>query len=420
MPANQLPEPANLRIFAATFFATFGAEVLPNDTDMLVLLPPELAAHFGKPRLYLTFADELKGEDRPLSPTEDLLAYGSKTFDLMLALLAGRGQKTACSFQPQVPPELEAPFPQLAVTSFTTVYRRFHAFHFRVVYLWAEKEEALLTVLLDEAGKLLPEAWHGLLTGAPLAAPPESLPGPEQETIEGMAERAGEIAHRMLRARAEALQIEIGTRLQKIQARLDSFYRRLIEESVSGDEAKDAAIRAELEADLARKLADEVERHHLQVSLTPISWAEVFAPAGQYTLSLEAGDSSHTLNLRRDLVFGAVETFECATCGAALPELAIQPKATCPLSCWDIGWPVLALAGLPVETPAVPEAGGLKRERYTWRRVPFVNGMTAYVGQAQAGSFFFRPGAALVLADAAGKVLFKRVIGPLDRLRLPG
>lgn len=417
--------PANLRTFAAAFFAAFGAEVFPEGADMLVLLTPELAEHFGKPRLYLTFADELDGEDRSLSPTEDLLAYGSKTFDLMLALLAGRGRKTACSLKPQLPLELETPFPPLAeppapslmVTSAELNHRRFYAFHFRVVYLWAEKEEAALTVLLDEAGKPLPEAWLGLLTGAALTAPP-ALPGQDQAIIEQMAERAGEVAHRLLRARAEALQVEIESRLQKIQARLDSFYRRLMEESASGDEAKDAGIRAELEADLARKLADEVERHQLQVSLTPVSWAEVFAPVGRHALALETGGDRHTLNLRRDLVFGAVEAFECATCGADVIDLITRPDSACPLNRWDVGWPVLAMAGLPVEVSAVPQAGGLKRERYSWRRVFWANGTIAYVGQAQAGWLLFKPGAALLLADTTGKIVFMRVAGLMDRLRL--
>ena len=82
-----------MKSFAEAFFRSFGARIEPQGEEWVVDLPPELAETFGKVRLYLVFS-QAQAEPRQLSPTEDLLVYGSRTFDRMLALLEGRGEAT--------------------------------------------------------------------------------------------------------------------------------------------------------------------------------------------------------------------------------------------------------------------------------------------------------------------------------------
>ena len=78
-----------MKSFAENFFRHFGAQVEPQGDELIVHLLPDLAEVFGKPRLYLVFAE--RGKTRDLSPVEDLLVYGSRTFDRMLTLLQDRG-----------------------------------------------------------------------------------------------------------------------------------------------------------------------------------------------------------------------------------------------------------------------------------------------------------------------------------------
>ena len=92
-----------MRSFAESFFTRFGAATYPLDDELVVDLPPDLAAIFGKARLYLVFADN-QSEPRELSPVEDLLIYGSRTFDQMIGLLAGRGEATQLALPTQVAP----------------------------------------------------------------------------------------------------------------------------------------------------------------------------------------------------------------------------------------------------------------------------------------------------------------------------
>src|SRR6187401_3875787 len=96
-----------MQAFAENFFRYFGAQLLANDHELIVDLPPELVSVFGKNRLYLVLPQG-QGEVRELSPTEDLLVYGSRVFDQMLSLLAGRGEAVHLYFPHQVKLELEA------------------------------------------------------------------------------------------------------------------------------------------------------------------------------------------------------------------------------------------------------------------------------------------------------------------------
>ena len=52
---------SDVRAFAEAFFAHFGARAFPLDDNLVVDLPPDLAAAFGKERLYLVFADDGTG-----------------------------------------------------------------------------------------------------------------------------------------------------------------------------------------------------------------------------------------------------------------------------------------------------------------------------------------------------------------------
>lgn len=281
-----------LRAFAEAFFTQFAATVVETATDELTIdLPPRLADHFGKPRLYLAFPTA-QGAPRELSPHEDLLVYGSRTFDLMLALLDGQGETARLAYPRQVSLTLEtAPGPSLRRPRFAVkelaVERRadwYRLFNFRVTYRSDEKEEAFETVALDAAGQVAPavEALLGQL--APL---PESPPAPAG--ITPPPELAADELRRRVDHRAAELQQQIRARLERVLLRLTGFYQRRIDEIESDRPEQDAQLRAELRQELERKIADELERHQLTVRLTPLSTALALLPRVDYRLGVSAG-----------------------------------------------------------------------------------------------------------------------------------
>ncbi len=382
-----------LRTFAIDFFTHFGADVYPDELDVLVALPPSLADTFGKPRLYLTFADEEAGADRELSPQQDLLSYGSRIFDRMMALLAGRGQQAQFSLPARRPlsllPLLNPAAPPAAQNTIESQFETndvpFFVFHFRASYVWTEKEEALLTVVVDAAGQLRPEKAEFLRNGSlPVA---DDAPGPlDSDALHRMFHCAQTEARRQVEARADALETDIRARLQTIAGRLTGFYRQLVAELE--DDAGAADVRRELERDLQRKMADELERHQLRITLLPVSYAVARLPMAYYRwqLTAQSGQSAQ-LFLQRDLFSGQIEHFRCETCGRELDAIVAAAdappdglcRAACPLRQKSVGWAFWRLVGLPVKSADAPVSAGIRAARYQWRQM-IMPGRTLFVG----------------------------------------
>jgi hypothetical protein len=354
-----------MRAFAEAFFTCFGAHTFPLDDEMVVDLPPDLAAVFGKPRLYLVFAED--DVVRELSPAEDLLVYGSRIFDQMLALLEGRGEATYLHLPAQFPgePTDAPPLPlhncQLVECQSHTADAQFYIYNFRVAYVSDEKREEFVTIVLDVAGLPRPDKT-GMLADGTATVPSYHPSATQPEMLRRWLGRAGEIARQQADARAVELQAAIQPRLQKALLRLTSFYRRMSEEVDTGDSAQDTAARADLERDLARKLADELERHRLRITLTPLSYAIAWVPTAYYQLVLATRHTRHHVALERDLYTGQPEPLPCHHCGETVQRLALCDRAdhlvhpqcldTCPRCGRDIchacGIQPCALCGSPV------------------------------------------------------------------------
>jgi len=370
---------SNLRTFAIDFFSHFGAEVYPDDADVLVVLPPPLAKTFGKPRLYLTFADDDSGAGRELSPEQDLLSFGSRIFDQMVAMLAGRGEQAAMQMPQQQamsllpPPDPRAPAAVRGTleTGIDTKPRPFFVFHFRADYVWTQKEDTLLTVVLDGAGQVRAEktALFRRSPGPHTDPPPEPV---DAAAMRAMFRRAQDEAGRQVEARADALEAGIREQMGAVVRRLTGFYARLLAELDDGDESDE--IRRDLESDLQRKLADELERHRLRVTLSPVSRAVVWLPLAEHRWQVppDSGQSAAQLFLRRDLFSGHVECFRCEACGRELADIAFAPEPrgeTCPVRRPSVAWALLWLVGLPAAPADVPAVSGFPAQQAEWRRV---------------------------------------------------
>lgn len=320
--------------FAEFFFSRFGAQISPGQDELIVDLPPELAAVFGKPRLYLVFPE---GEPRPLSPTEDLLVYGSRTFERMLSLLEGRGEVT-CFGLPALflaQPDGDLPLPlhncRPLETSLQTGTDPFYIINFRAVYSSDEKQEEFITLVLDAAGEPCSAQIAALLQGEALPLPDSPL-AIEPEALRRILDRAGELVYQQVDARAAKLEHDLRPRLQTALLRLVAFYRRLADEVDSGAPEQDAALRAEVQQELVHKIAEELERYRLQATVTPMSCAVILAPVARYHLVLATRYSRHSgLTLKRNLYTGEVEPLPCYNCQEPLDHISLCDRGGHPV-----------------------------------------------------------------------------------------
>ena len=318
-----------MRAFAETFFKHFEAQVYPRDNELVVDLPPDLADIFGKPRLYLVFPVG-DGTMRELSPTEDLLVYGSRTFDQMLALLVERGETA----QLRLPSRFPLPSDGTSVLPLSLHncrllesqahpgHSQFYLFNFRAIYRSTEKQEALLTVVLDAHGEPRPHLVSVLTQADALLSPDQPLPV-ESDALRQMLDRAGEVAHQQANDHAAEMEAAIQPQLEKTLLRLTTYYRRLKDEVDTGDSEQDEAVRADLQQDLTRQIADELERHRLQVTLSPISYALVLIPFAHYHMKLATRHSQQTVDFAQNLYTGQVEDLACHHCQQPLDHLAL-------------------------------------------------------------------------------------------------
>ncbi len=317
-----------MRAFAESFFKHFGAQLQTQGDEWVVDLPPDLAAVFGKPRLYLVFPDSAEAS-ADLSPHEDLLAYGSRTFDRMLGLLSNRGEMTAVNLprRADVTFDGDPPLPlrncrrldqQLTVSDDS-----FYLFNFRAVFLSDEKQERFISLALDTARQPYPEILD-LLTGAEshdfTVNPTPSI---EPALLRRLLAEAETLAHRQIEAETVHLEEAIRARLQKNLLRLTTYYRRLRAEVNTDDPAQADTVRADLEQDLQRKIAEEVERHRLQVTLSPLSYALVSLPLAHCRLTLATPHTQQTVSLSQNLYTGQVEPLLCHHCQQPLDQLAL-------------------------------------------------------------------------------------------------
>ena len=321
-----------MKAFVEAYFKRFGAKVQPHDqfpNELIVDLPPDLAQYFNKPRLYLVFPQP--GGDPPdLSPHEDLVVYGSRTFDEMLALLEGRGEGMVLQLSAQSALEttgdLSFPLPLenclVQAHQVQAKTEQFFIFNFRVIFASDEKQEDFITIILDDGGQPRLELER-LLTSLILSTLPQQPATLDGNLLGYRLSQAEAVARQQLAPRAAKLQTEIQLRLQKPLLRLTTYYRRLTEEINVDDVEQANQIRADLHEDLVRKVAEELERHHLRVTLKPLSFAVVDLPLGYHKATLTTPHTTQDVTVIHNLHTGRLEPIPCHHCQEAIDRLAL-------------------------------------------------------------------------------------------------
>ncbi len=340
---------AELYAFTNSFFALLGGVVKRADrrkySPLMVTLSAELADYFGTETLHLAFqqAEPVQGQA--------LVAHGSPIFDKMISYLE---RKSAVALQ-QLPIRhgageelLHAVRPMNAgIVNLRTQQeiQPLFAFHWRITYRADDKREELFTVILDADGQRIPhpdEVDNGARNGTfPLsidtlladaeAPPPEiddegqPVPAklPPMTHLVRLAEMARKYAVYHADVRSVSHEADILPRLYKTLNRLSTYYQQQIEEVYDSHDLTGEKRQA-LEADLSRKLAEEVENHRLRVQLQLVSYVVFQVPITKAQMTLNDGKQDVTITVERNRYTGLLRRPHCHACGKEVTKVAID------------------------------------------------------------------------------------------------
>lgn len=302
------------RAFAERFLATFALPADDLEGRLHVALPPELAAHFGRETLVWTF--------RPHDPQGELVAYGSRAFEEMLAYLGGHGRLTAVRLPdagspPEQTPEVWAG--ELTGAGEEPATTRYHVFNFQLAFSCDERMERLFTTCLDEEGREQPGVLNWLeADGAAASDVPAMVPSPDlARAAEARALGAAEAWARPMEAAALA-------RLEAVGDRLVQFYEAQMREvpvrrrrGQSDEEAVAEAedLRWQLRRELERKLRDETARHQMRVQVRLVSQAIVEVPGLRRVYRLAGPRGAREIAITHNTYTREALTTPCERCG---------------------------------------------------------------------------------------------------------
>ncbi|MCC6454255.1 MAG: hypothetical protein IT328_04880 [Caldilineaceae bacterium] len=335
----------DLRQFTIDYFAFFNAAVQPLDRrkqgPLEVTLPADLAEHFGKPTLKLGFHQVTPGSEL------ELVAHGSRLFDRMLALLDRRGALTMQALPNRHPSSQElmtAVRPlnaSIAGLKMQEQTRSLYLFNWRITYRADDKREELYAVVLDEQGQRVPLLGETHTNGDGLdieALWQDAQPVPQEQDEEGyllppklppmthlvrLAESARKYAIYHADLRCVTHEAEILPRLYQVLNRITTYYGQQIEEVYESHDPTGEKRRA-LEADLDRKIAEEIENHRLRVQVNLYSYAVIQTPVAVAEINLSDGKRQATLHVARNRYTGSIQRPTCHACDRETTTVALD------------------------------------------------------------------------------------------------
>jgi hypothetical protein len=305
-----------MREFARDFSTAFGAEVEPaNGDELFIRLPPNLAQHFGKTELHLVFSAV------EMSPYEDLVAYGSRMFEQMVAWLDGRGEMTILELparsagateteQRTLPADLS--LHNVTADAESRPSREAYVrFDLCLTYTADDRQDELLTLVLDQLGTLHPELAHPY-PGA-IEWQDDALPL-SVDVCERLAKVAVDLARVHADERVAQMERDLRPRLHRTLLRLSTFYSRRMDELDPEDE-NTPLVRQQLAEELERKTADELVRQQVRVTISPVSWAMLSVPEMRWRLTLRRpGGLAVPVLVRQNLHDDTTSPIHCHAC----------------------------------------------------------------------------------------------------------
>lgn len=371
----------DLHAFTVDFFTQYGSppELLEAGKPhgaLRVRLQDTLAQHFGAHELMLAFQRVEAGSG------QQLVAHGSRVFDAMLSWLERQGASAVRRLPMRFPSSeglLQALRPRNAGISglkLNDSREPVYVFYWRVTYRADDKREEIFVVALDEvstlvaaglldglAGSKAREKNAGMIWlrealqaseavidehaatlerdgadvhivegvrddgrvatpgGFPLAAGQPSVRMPPVTHLVRLAEEARKYVTWHADVRCVQHETEILPRLYKIANRLTGYYEQQMEE-VNGNQ--NGAVRREtLEADLARKIEEEVENHRLRVHLELCGYLLLYTPVATAEMQISDGRRRAQLRVQMDRFTGILHRPHCSSCGNELHDVVL-------------------------------------------------------------------------------------------------
>jgi hypothetical protein len=219
--------------------------------------------------------------------------------------------------------------------------RSLYLFNWRITYRADDKREELYTVALDEQGRRLPLAGevHANGDGVDISAlwqdaqpvPPEkdeegnTLPPklPPMTQLVRLAETARKYAIYHADLRCVTHEAEILPRLYQLLNRMTTYYGQQIEEVYESHDPTGEKRRA-LEADLDRKIAEEIENHRLRVQVALYSYAVIQTPVALAEINLSDGKRQATIHVTRNRYTGSIQRPICYACERESSAIALD------------------------------------------------------------------------------------------------
>lgn len=168
-----------------------------------------------------------------------------------------------------------------------------------------------------------PSAGSSSAGSAVTTSPEGALRLPAMAHLVRLAERARKFAIYHADARCVAHEAEILPRLYKVLDRLTNYYAQQVEE-VSGATDPLGERRAALEADLERKIAEEIENHRLRVQVDLCAYAILYLPVASAEMLLRDGQREARLGVRLDRYTGTLIRPTCFACGQEMDAVVLD------------------------------------------------------------------------------------------------
>lgn len=335
----------DLRQFTINYFSFFNANVTSLDRrkhgPLEVTLPQDLSDYFGKPSLKLSFQKVAAGDEF------ELVAHGSRVFDQMLTLLDRRGALTMQALPNRHPSSQElmtAVRPlnaSIAGLKMQEQTRAIYLFNWRITYRADDKREELYIVAIDDQGHRIPLSGENNASDDALdveAVWQDAQPVPPEQDEEGntlppklppmthlirLAETARKYAIYHADLRCVTHEAEILPRLYQTLNRITTYYGQQIEEVYESHDPTGEKRRA-LEADLDRKIAEEIENHRLRVVVNLYSYAVIQTPVALADITLSDGKRQATLQVTRNRYTGTLKRPTCHACDREVENIALD------------------------------------------------------------------------------------------------
>ncbi len=328
-----------MKAYITQVFTYFGCGIQQEKNILIVTLTPEFARYFGKPELRLVFHPD------HLEEHTEFVTYGSYLVNRLYDLLKRCGQKVAITLPARdertrdnavdVEESLLPYRCSLKSRRVRAVLRTETFLTFRLTYHSTEKCEELLTTGTDVEGNLREHTEFPYSREVLQESENSRFPLTNKEA-RAIYETCLHHVHHHAETRAKRYQETLAEHYHHDIARLEGYYQQQVEEIPDLAKNREQTIR-QLRHEYEIKTAEELQKCHVEVMLTPVSFCAVNIPFQRRRYRLEsrrrAGRQPHNvvIDVFQNECTGEMMYPACDSCGKAMQEVGICDAHTHPV-----------------------------------------------------------------------------------------